>query len=141
MNSVRLSQARKGEVRGLSRHPNGPEIPATAVEYLNAAHGGDIEPASAVDGHAVGDTLLARSDVAQLGKGPLVGDAAVGLHVIGVDGRPERVVEQQGLAVERERETVGADDRILDYDGFLAARRKVVDEDLQPGDDRAGPDR
>src|SRR5260221_8789410 len=122
-----LVRSRKAYIGRLPRHFDRAEILAGGVEYLNAGNGRDVDPTLAIERHAVGDALLAFRDVAQLREGPLVLYAAVGLHVIGVVGRVQRVVDDEGLAVAGQREPVGPGDLVVDHDRLLGAGRQVID--------------
>src|SRR5437016_1748503 len=55
----------------------------------------------------------------------LVLHAAIGLHIIGVDGRAQRVVDDERLAVAGERKPIGSCDLIIDDDGLLGAGGQV----------------
>src|SRR5262249_36155130 len=91
----------------------------------------------AIERHAVGAALLAFGDVAQLREGALVLHAAIGLDVIGVHGRVQRVVDDEGLAVAGQREPVGPGDLIVDHDRLLGAGGQVIDVGGAAGDHRA----
>ena len=73
---------------------------------MNAGDGGDVEAVVAIERHAVGATLLALGYVAQLRERALVFDAAVRLHVVGVDGRSQGVIDDEGLAIACQRDAV-----------------------------------
>src|SRR5262249_34693121 len=87
----------------------------------------DVDSTLAIERHAVGAALLAFGDVAQLREGALVLHAAVGLHVIGVNGRAQRVVDDEGFAVAGQRQPVGPGDLIIDGDRLFGAGGQVID--------------
>src|SRR6516225_1953983 len=97
-------------VGGLARHLDGAEILTLGVEYLNAGDRGDVDAVLAFDRHAVRTAFRTRRYVAKLRARALVLERAVGRNVIGEHRRVEGVVDDQGLAVGRERQPVRSRD-------------------------------
>ena len=82
--------------------------------------------------------LSLPSGTEQLRERALVLDAAVRQHVVGVDGRSQRVVDDEGLAVAGQRDAVGLCDLIVEDGRPLGADRQIINVGGASRHDRAG---
>ena len=72
-------------------------------------------------------------------EGALVLHAAIGLNVIGVNGRVQRVVDDEGLTIAGQRQPVGPGDLVVDHDRLLRADGQVIDVGDAAGTTGRGP--